>query len=121
VVIPVETRRRVGLKPGTKLRLIEENHEIRLIPAVSPPMLVRRKGRLVAVPTVPEDERTPVDLAEMIREERDARPSVFLHAMSERLVQIGRADLRRIFRQRSGAVIPTGTRHPRRGGPDGAR
>jgi len=74
VVIPVETRRRVGLEPGTKLRLIEEDHEIRLVPAVSPPKLVRRKGRLVAVPTVPEDERPRVDVGEMIRRERDRWP-----------------------------------------------
>ncbi|HMB54345.1 MAG TPA: AbrB/MazE/SpoVT family DNA-binding domain-containing protein [Thermoanaerobaculia bacterium] len=74
VVIPAETRRRVGLKPGTRLKLIEENHEIRLVPAVSPPKLVRRKGRLVAVPTVPEEERSPVDLGELMRQERDRWP-----------------------------------------------
>lgn len=74
VVIPVEIRRRTGLKAGTELEVTQEGFAVRLEPAVSPPKVVRRKGRLVVVPTVPEDEREQVDLAALIEQERDRWP-----------------------------------------------
>lgn len=39
--------------------------------AHSAPKVVRRGGRLVVVPTVPEEEREPVDVASLVQQERD--------------------------------------------------
>lgn len=74
VVIPVEIRRRTGLKPGTELEVTQEGFAIRLEPKVSGPKVVRRKGRLVVVPTVPEEEREPVDVASLVERERERWP-----------------------------------------------
>jgi len=74
VVIPIELRRRAGLEPGTALEVTEEDFSIRLVPAVPPPRLVRRQGRLVVEPAVPEEERRPVDIAALIEEERERWP-----------------------------------------------
>lgn len=71
VQIPMEIRRRTGLKAGTELEVTQEGLAIRLEPKVSGPKVVRRRGRLVVVPTVPEEEREPVDVASLVEQERD--------------------------------------------------
>ena len=74
IVIPVEIRRRTGLKAGTELEVTQEGFAIRLEPAVPPPEVVRRKGRLLVVPTVLEAEREQVDVAALVVRERDRWP-----------------------------------------------
>lgn len=71
MVIPLEIRRRAGLEPGTELEVTQQGSTIRLELRVAPPKLVRRGGRLVVVPTVPEEDRPRVDVAERVAQERD--------------------------------------------------
>lgn len=63
-----------GLSPGTELDVTMEHSTIRLVRAVPGPKLVRVGNRLVARPTVPVEERTEVDVAGLIEEERDRWP-----------------------------------------------
>lgn len=75
VIIPVEVRKRLGLKAGTELEMIIEGFGIRLVrAAVAGPELVRRGQRLVARPRVAEGERIDIDLAQLIEGERDRWP-----------------------------------------------
>lgn len=74
VVIPSSVRDRLGLRPGTPLELSVEDAGIRLVPAASPPRLVRRRGRLVARPAVAPRERPAVDVAALVEEERNRWP-----------------------------------------------
>jgi antitoxin PrlF len=74
VVIPVEVRKRLGLNAGTELEMAVEGFTIRLARAVAGPEIVRRGSRLVACPRVAERERTEVDVALLIAEERDRWP-----------------------------------------------
>lgn len=74
VVIPIEIRRSVGLKPGTELEITTEGYAVKLEPVVPPPRVVRRNNRLVVVPSVPEDEREPLDIASLVERERDRWP-----------------------------------------------
>jgi antitoxin PrlF len=74
VVIPAEVRKRLGLTPGTELRLVIEGFAIRLVRAVAGPELVERGGRLVARPRAAEASRTEIDVAKLIEEERDRWP-----------------------------------------------
>lgn len=75
VVIPADVRRRMGFRPGTELEVIEEDYTVRLRPAVSPPKVIRRGGRRVVVPTVPADEREPLDVPARVEAERDRWPT----------------------------------------------
>ena len=75
VVIPSDVRKRLALKAGVKLEVIVEGFSIRLARAVPGPEIGRRGGRLVARPTVPEEERPPVDVARLVEEERDRWPA----------------------------------------------
>jgi AbrB family looped-hinge helix DNA binding protein len=74
VVIPSEVRKRLGLAAGTELEMVIEGFAIRLVRSVAGPELVRRGGRLVARPRAAEGERTEVDVARLIEEERDRWP-----------------------------------------------
>src|SRR4051812_47380064 len=74
VVIPVEVRKRLGLTAGAELEMVIEGFSIRLARAVAGPQLVRRGERLIARPQAAEGERTEVDVARLIDEERDRWP-----------------------------------------------
>jgi antitoxin PrlF len=74
VVIPAEVRKRLGLTAGAELEMVIEGFSIRLVRAVAGPQLVRRGERLVARPQAAEGERTEVDVARLIDEERDRWP-----------------------------------------------
>lgn len=54
--------------------MVIEGFSIRLVRAVAGPQLVRRGKRLVARPQAAEGERTAVDVARLIEEERDRWP-----------------------------------------------
>ncbi|HEX4962682.1 MAG TPA: AbrB/MazE/SpoVT family DNA-binding domain-containing protein [Thermoanaerobaculia bacterium] len=74
VVIPAEVRKRLGLTAGAELQMVIEGFSIRLLRAVAGPQLVRRGERLVARLQATEGERTEVDVARLIEEERDRWP-----------------------------------------------
>jgi AbrB family looped-hinge helix DNA binding protein len=74
VVIPAAVRERLGLRAGTPLDLSVEDAAIRLVPAAPRPELVRRRGRLVARPTVARQEVPAVDVAALVEEERSRWP-----------------------------------------------
>jgi len=74
VVIPVELRKRLGLTAGTQLEMVIEGFAIRLVRSVAGPDLIRRGERLVARPRAPEGERTEIDVAQLIEEERNRWP-----------------------------------------------
>jgi antitoxin PrlF len=74
VVIPADVRRRLGFNAGTELEMIIEGFTIRFVRAVPGPELVRRGERLVARPRAAEGERTEIDVARLIQEERDRWP-----------------------------------------------
>lgn len=71
VIIPADVRKRLGLTAGTELELVIEGFAIRLVRAVPGPQLVRRGSRMVARPQAAEGERTEIDVARLIEEERD--------------------------------------------------
>lgn len=75
VVIPAAMRQRLGLRPGTTINVFLDDVGLRLEAVVSPPKLVRTKGGLlIARPTVPASELPKVDVAALVREERDRWP-----------------------------------------------
>ncbi len=74
VVIPAAVRERLGLLPGTPLTVSIDEAAVRLSPAVSPPALVRKRGRLIARPTARPDQLRKVDVAALIEEERNRWP-----------------------------------------------
>jgi AbrB family looped-hinge helix DNA binding protein len=74
VVIPSVVRERLGLRPGTALELAVEDGAIRLAPKTSPPELVRKRGRLVARPSVAPDALPAIDIVALVEEERNRWP-----------------------------------------------
>jgi len=74
VVIPVEVRKRLGLTAGAELEMVIEGFSIRLVRSATGPQLVRRGERLIASPQAAGGERTEVDVARLIDEERDRWP-----------------------------------------------
>jgi len=74
VVIPAELRKRLGLTPGTELKLEIEGFAIRLARAVAGPEVLERGGRLVARPRATAASRTEIDVAKLMEEERDRWP-----------------------------------------------
>lgn len=75
IVIPLELRDRLALKPGTELELsVGDDLSLRIVRHVPPPELVRVDGRLVVRPTVADDERPELDAAQLLDEERDRWP-----------------------------------------------
>jgi AbrB family looped-hinge helix DNA binding protein len=74
VVIPAAIRDRAGLTPGSELEVHLDEFGIRLERSASRPRLVKVGRRLVARPTGPVDERSVVDVAALIEEERNRWP-----------------------------------------------
>lgn len=74
VVIPAPMRARAGLEPGTALEITADELGIHIVRKVSPPELVRVRGRLIARPTAPTAERPELDPAALVEEERDRWP-----------------------------------------------
>jgi AbrB family looped-hinge helix DNA binding protein len=74
LVIPAPLRKRLGLDPGTEIEFLVEGFSLRLIRAVPGPEIVERNGRLSASPRRSRNELPPVDIAELIEEERDRWP-----------------------------------------------
>ncbi len=75
VVIPAAMRQRLGMRPGAIIDISADDVGIRLERVVTPPRLVRtRGGLLIARPTVPASELPKIDVAALIREERDRWP-----------------------------------------------
>ncbi len=74
VVIPAEIRKRLGLTAGTDLEVTVEGFAVRLVRSVAGPELVQRGDRLVARPRAAEGQRTEIDVARLIEEERDRWP-----------------------------------------------
>lgn len=74
VVIPAAVRERAGLRAGTELEVIVDDLSIRLVRAVPRARLVRVGRRLVARPTAKAKDRTPVDVAELVEQERNRWP-----------------------------------------------
>lgn len=69
LVIPVEIRTRLGLTPGSALKLKVEGHSLRLERDVPGPELVREGKVWVVRPRVSRDRLPPVDLTALIEEE----------------------------------------------------
>lgn len=74
MVIPAPIRAKAGFKPGTELEVIMDDVSVRLLRRVPGPKLVRVGNRLVARPTVRAANLPPIDLAELVAEERDRWP-----------------------------------------------
>jgi len=74
VVIPAAARAKVGLRPGAALDVLVDEGSIRLVRAVPRPKLVRIGKRLVARPTADPKRLPPVDVAQLIEEERNRWP-----------------------------------------------
>ena len=74
VVIPAAVRERLGLLPGTPLDVTADDGAVTLTPAVPPPRLVRRHGRLVARPVGDRRLLPKIDIATLIEEERNRWP-----------------------------------------------
>jgi AbrB family looped-hinge helix DNA binding protein len=74
VVIPAPIRVKAGFKPGTELEVILDDVSVRLLRRVPGPKLVRVGRRLVARPTVHAANLPPIDLADLVAEERDRWP-----------------------------------------------
>jgi AbrB family looped-hinge helix DNA binding protein len=77
IVLPVQTRRLLGLRPGSKLRMAVVAQRIELTPAPAASdteLAVSAGGRLVlAAASLAKAGGTAVDAAAAVRAERDAR------------------------------------------------
>ena len=71
VVIPAAVRSKAGLAAGTLLDVTIADGEIRIQRLVARPKLVRSHGRLVARPSVAKNRVPDVDVAALVREERE--------------------------------------------------
>ncbi|MGV1088371.1 MAG: AbrB/MazE/SpoVT family DNA-binding domain-containing protein [Mycobacterium sp.] len=49
IVVPKEVRERLGLRPGSRIELIEVEGHLEISPAITPVRLVDHEGALVAV------------------------------------------------------------------------
>lgn len=74
VVIPAAIRERAGLVPGAILEVTSDDTGVRIERIAPGPKLVKIGKRLVARPTVPADQRPPIDIAALIEEERNRWP-----------------------------------------------
>lgn len=74
VVIPAAVRERLGLLPGTRLEVSDEDGSVRLAPVITPPKLVHRRGWLVARPVGDRRKLPKIDVARLIEEERNRWP-----------------------------------------------
>jgi AbrB family looped-hinge helix DNA binding protein len=74
VVIPAAIRSKAGFRAGMELEVLLDDASVRLIRAVPGPVIEKRGKRLVARPRLAEKERTPLDVAALIEEERERWP-----------------------------------------------
>ena len=74
MVIPASLRERAGFTPGSELEITDDELGIRIQRVATPPRLVKVGRRLVARPAVAASERTTVDVAALIEEERNRWP-----------------------------------------------
>jgi len=74
VVIPAAVRAKAGLRPGAALDVFVDDGTIRLVRSAPRPKLVRIGKRLVARPTADPRSLPPVDVAQLIEEERNRWP-----------------------------------------------
>lgn len=74
VVIPAAVRERMGLSPGTELRVTLDEFGVRLERIAPGPKLIKVGKRLVARPTAPPAGRPDIDIAALIEEERNRWP-----------------------------------------------
>lgn len=74
VVIPAAVRERLGLLPGTPLRIVADDGSVTLTPDVAPPRLVERRGWLIARPVGDRRKLPKIDVARLIEEERNRWP-----------------------------------------------
>jgi len=74
ILIPAELRERLRLEPGAQVELTVDGFTLHLARAVPGPKLTRRRGRLVARPTVPMSRLPAVGVAALIDEERNRWP-----------------------------------------------
>ena len=74
VVIPAAIRERMGLLPGTELKISVDEFGVRLERVAPGPRLVKVGRRLVARPTAAVDARPSIDVAALIEDERNRWP-----------------------------------------------
>jgi AbrB family looped-hinge helix DNA binding protein len=74
VVIPAAIRNEARLRPGTKIEVTFEDGSVKIQRLVPRARLVQAGKRWVARPAVPEKQRTRVDTARLVEEERDRWP-----------------------------------------------
>ena len=74
VVIPAAIREKAGFRPGTELDVVIDDVSVRLIRRVPGPKLVRVGKRLMARPTLPATKLPRLDLADIVKQERDRWP-----------------------------------------------
>ena len=74
VVIPAAIRERMGLAPGTELRISVDEFGVRLERIAPGPRLVKVGRRLVARPTAAVHARPSVDVAALVEDERNRWP-----------------------------------------------
>jgi AbrB family looped-hinge helix DNA binding protein len=71
IVIPAAMRERAGLSPGAELEITQDELGLRLERVAEAPRLVRVGKRLVARPTVSNNERPRIDVAALVEDERN--------------------------------------------------
>jgi AbrB family looped-hinge helix DNA binding protein len=74
IVIPAALRERAGLAPGAELEITQDELGLRLERVSEGPRLVRVGKRLVARPTVSNNERPRIDVAALVEDERNRWP-----------------------------------------------
>ena len=74
VVIPAAIRERAGFTPGSALEITADETGIRIERVAAGPKLVRIGKRLVARPTAAAEERSTIDVAALIEDERNRWP-----------------------------------------------
>ena len=74
VVIPAVLRERAGLTPGAELEITEDDTGLRLERIAPGPRLVKVGRRLVARPTVAVEVRPPLDIGDVVEDERNRWP-----------------------------------------------
>ena len=74
VVIPAAIRERLGLLPGTELKITVDEFGVRLERVAPGPRLVKVGRRLVARPTAAVHARPSIDVAALVEDERNRWP-----------------------------------------------
>jgi AbrB family looped-hinge helix DNA binding protein len=74
VVIPAPIRERAGWTAGAELEVTADDLGVRIERVAPPPRLVKVGRRLVARPTIASAQRTSVDVAALVEDERSRWP-----------------------------------------------